>query len=150
MATATKKKTKAKAPKKLAGAARQLVEALASDVTDATDTVTRALEGLTKNMNLSQDSLEAIILLQKMQKKMADVVKAFNKKAIAHKEDKGSFEHGRIAINFNVSAKRTPKWKDEAVKLAAENGEVEKDFTDRILEATEKTYSTSVKLTISE
>lgn len=115
--------TKVKVPKKKRTAAKgapgeywalkQLAEAkeLIANVVDLMDSP--GSSGV-----INQQHLEVALVAKEVAKLAKSVRAQFDEAAIAHHEQQGTFEPGEIAINFNQTSKRSPKWKDEACEQA--------------------------------
>jgi len=148
-----KKATKKKAAKKKA-VKRKPVKAEVSDWFDIVEETIREI-GAVKGGEVTQDLLRIALRLTVVEKKAKTLMKAMKAALKLHKESKGTFEHGQIAISFPVTHKRSPQWKSEAITLAEKIAELEGEafdaasFTDSIIETYDLKPSEGVDLTES-
>lgn len=77
-----------------------------------------------------QDGLRLIMWLRTAASSFKDSADALEALAEAHHAAKGSFEHGRMAILFKPTSKRSPKWKDEAIRLGRDLAALKKEEFD--------------------
>jgi hypothetical protein len=67
---------------------------------------------------LTQDVLRRFYILLLLDSKLGKAMEYLKKTVIAYKKAGGRFELGALATKFDSSDKRSPKWKEEAIKLA--------------------------------
>lgn len=148
---ATKKTTKKAAPKKKVATRRKTVkkkpseaevvvvvpsssildpnaiQSAAETLMDAVDTFRTELADLGEEGMISQTHIEVARFAAFAKGAMGDMEKVFAANALRLKSQ-GSFEEGPLRVDFDtMKGKRTPAWKDEALKqaqmLAEERGE---------------------------
>lgn len=134
----------------------QTVEMLVVNVGDSLTCVQEFIESIESGVIFPQKLLEFGVLLERLAASVSTTRKAFDKKALGHKDSEGDFEHGKVAITFPETLRRSPKWKDEAThrarQLAEAAGETfdPKVFNAEIIESYPTTVIRKVKLTVSE
>lgn len=110
----------------------------------------------TKSRQVTQSLLEAAVRVKRLRDEADAAYKAFEAMAKKHHEDGGSFSSGRVAITFPETVRRSPKWKDEAIKVAGELAEERgeefnvKEWVDMVIETYPTSTSQSVALVESE
>ncbi len=105
------------------------VETLVETVDSSLVGVQEFIESIEEGVIFPQKLLEFGVILERLAASVSKTRKAFDAKALGHKDTEGSFEHGKVAITFPETLRRSPKWKDEATDRARQLAEAEgEDF----------------------
>lgn len=111
--------------------------------------IAESLDGIHPNWTFPQSALQAALVLKQIQETAAAAYKRFEKQALKHSDASGGFEHGKVAITFPTTSRRSPSWKDEACALAEKLGMDKGEFIEEVQERAPVNESTRVKLTES-
>ena len=131
-----------------------LIDALALACSTATQELSLPVEK--RNAMVHQDVLSAVLILWCAATDLKKSLEVIEGSLKAYKNASGAFEHGRFAILFKSVDKASPKWKEEAIKVAKALHEALNDGTvfdaAKWAEATASAYpkNTSVSLDIVE
>jgi hypothetical protein len=79
----------------------------------------RAIAGK-KGVAVEQQFLCATLAVEHAQKKLKKTTDTLDELLQIHRDAGGTFEHGLFGIAFPETHKRSPKWKEEAIKLGRE------------------------------
>lgn len=123
MGTLTKTKSPAKKPVKKPVKKAATPTAIAGDLNPTVTKVTEALAPLLTGLESGPFPQELLSLYKAMEAHKArieGVMKRIETEAKAHKGRKGVFQDGRFEATFPVTSRVSPKWKDEAMRLAEE------------------------------